>query len=67
MENTIKSGKELIDDFFSEIRNINNLDEKTVELILSLYQNGKLTDINLQNGIQDLLRSELDGLDIDEE
>lgn len=56
MEETIKSGKEVINEFFSEILNIQGVDEKTVEMLVKLYGNDKLTDKNIQN--------ELDGLKI---
>jgi hypothetical protein len=67
MNEKIKSGKELIDDFFSQIKNIKDLDEKTVEAILTLYENGKLTDTNLQNIMNDLLSDELKKLDLNDE
>jgi len=56
MEETIKSGKEVIDEFFSEILNIEGVDEKTVAMLVQLYSDDKLTDTNIQN--------ELDGLKI---
>jgi len=56
MEEIIKSGKEVIDEFFSEILNIEGVDEKTVAMLVQLYSDDKLTDTNIQN--------ELDGLKI---
>ena len=67
MEEKIKSGKELIDDFFSQIKNLQNVDEKTVEVIVSLYKEGKLTDTNLQNEMHNLLVDELNNLDLENE
>jgi len=67
MEEQIKSGKQLIDDFFSQIRNIENIDEKTVNVIVSLYEDGKLTDTNLQNSMQELLDLELNNLELEDE
>ncbi len=59
MDEKIKSGKEVIDEFFSEIYNIENIDKKTVESLLSLYSEGKFTDKNIQNALDELLRDEL--------
>lgn len=59
MSEEIKSGKDVIDEFFSEIYNIDNVDEKTVEAIVSLYGEGKLTDKNIQNALEDLVQQEL--------
>lgn len=59
MSEEIKSGKDVIDEFFSEIYNIDNVDEKTVEALVSLYGEGKLTDKNIQNALEDLVQQEL--------
>ena len=59
MDKEIKSGKDVIDEFFSEIYNIENVDEKTVEALVSLYSEGKLTDKNIQNALEVLVQQEL--------
>lgn len=59
MDKKIKSGKEVIDEFFSEIYNIENIDETTVEALISLYSEGKFTDKNIQNKLDELLQEEL--------
>lgn len=59
MEDKIKSGKDVIDEFFSEIPNIENVDEKTVNAIVQLYSENKLTDKNIQNALDELLQNEL--------
>lgn len=59
MDNKIKSGKEVIDEFFSEIYNIENVDENTVESLIALYSEGKFTDKNIQNALDELLQEEL--------
>lgn len=59
MDKKIKSGKEVIDEFFSEIYNIENIDEKTVESLISLYSEGKFTDKNIQNKLDELLQEKL--------
>ncbi len=60
MSDEIKSGKEVIDEFFAEIMNIEGVDKKTVEKLTSLYSEGKLTDTNIQNVMEKLLQEELD-------
>ena len=59
MSDKIKSGKDVIDEFFAEILNIGGVDEKTVQKLLSLYNEGKLTDTNIQNAMEQLLQEEL--------
>ena len=59
MSDAIKSGKEVIDDFFAEIMNTEGTDKRTVEKLASLYREGKLTDTNIQNAMDQLLQEEL--------
>lgn len=48
-ENKVKSGKEILDDFFKEITSIENVDKTIAESLAELYNNGKLTDKNVVN------------------
>ena len=59
MSDEIKSGKQVIDEFFANIINIEGVDKKTVENLTSLYSKGKLTDIEIQNAMEQLLQEEL--------
>ena len=59
MSDGIKSGKQVIDDFFSEIMNIDGVDKQTVKKLASLYSEGKLTDTNIENAMGQLLQEEL--------
>ena len=54
MTNQVKSGKEILDDFFNEIENIENVEPKIAQLISLLFNVDKLTDINVKNGLQNL-------------
>lgn len=54
MDNKVKSGKEILEDFFHNISNIKNVDKGLAESLASLYQEGKLTDTNLKNELQKL-------------
>ena len=60
MSDETKSGREVIDEFFAEILNIEGVDEKTVKKLVSLYSEKKLTDTNIQNAMEQLLQEELD-------
>ena len=60
MSNELKSGKEVLNEFFAEILNIEGVDEKTVKKLVSLYSEKKLTDTNIQNAMEQLLQEELD-------
>ena len=51
-ENKVKSGKEILDDFFREISSIENVDKTIAESLAELYSNGKLTDKNVVNELQ---------------
>ncbi|MGD1076675.1 MAG: hypothetical protein ABR903_11445 [Thermodesulfovibrionales bacterium] len=59
MNDEIKSGKQVIDEFFAEIMNIEGVDKKTVEKLTFLYSEGKLTDTNIENAMGQLLQEEL--------
>lgn len=59
MDQKTKSGKEVIDEFFEEILTIQGVDKKTVEAIIRLHGQQKLTDTNIQNAMDDLLQEEL--------
>jgi hypothetical protein len=60
MSDEIKTGKEVIDEFFAGIMNIEGVDIKTVEKLTYLHSEGKLTDTNIQNVMEKLLQEELD-------
>jgi len=51
-ENKVKSGKEILDDFFKEISSIENVDKTIADSLAELYTNGKLTDKNVVNELQ---------------
>lgn len=51
-ENKVKSGKEILDDFFKEISSIENVDKTIADSLYELYTNGKLSDKNVINELQ---------------
>ena len=54
MDNQIKSGKDVIDEFFAEILNVEGTDESTVNKLIELYADNKFTDSNIQNALEEL-------------
>jgi len=54
MADKVKSGKEILDDFFNDIEEIENVDTDIAKILSELYQNDKLTDTNVKNELQKL-------------
>jgi len=54
MAEKVKSGKEILDDFFNGIEEIENVDTEIAKILSELYQNDKLTDTNVKNELQKL-------------
>jgi hypothetical protein len=54
MEEKVKSGKEILDDFFDNIEEIENIDKGIAKMLSKLYQDDKLTDTNVKNELQKL-------------
>ena len=52
MDNKVKSGKEILDEFFANISSLEKVDKELAESLASLYQQGKLTDTNVKNEVQ---------------
>jgi hypothetical protein len=50
--NKVKSGKEILDDFFKDISLIENVDKTIADSLAELYNTGKLTDKNVVNELQ---------------
>lgn len=49
MSKEVKSGKEILDDFFANISKIKNVDKELAESLSNLYQQGKLSDTHVKN------------------
>jgi hypothetical protein len=54
MDKKVKSGNEILEEFFTDISNIQNIDNALSESLANLYRQGKLTDTNLKNELQRL-------------
>ena len=59
MNKKIKTGKEVVKEFFVEIKNIEGIDKKTVDKLVELYRDNKFTDSYIQNALEDLKQSEV--------
>jgi len=59
MSDKIKSGKEVIEDFFSEIYNIPNTDQNTIESLVELFIDEKFTEKSIQNALEVRMQKEL--------
>jgi len=53
-ENKVKSGKEILDEFFKQISSIENVDTTIAKSLEQLYESGKLSDKNVVNELQKL-------------
>ncbi len=51
MDNEIKSGKEILDDFFGNVEEIEGVDPQVAAAVKKLYDDGKLTHTNLFNAL----------------
>ena len=49
MTDRIRSGQEVLDEFFTEITNIEDVDQDVANIVINLYREGKLSDTNLFN------------------
>ena len=54
MMEQIKTGKQVIDEFFNELQQLPNVDEKTALIFLTLHRDGKLTAQNIENDLRKL-------------
>jgi len=54
MDDQIKSGREILEGFFSNIGKIKNVDPAIADVICKLYKESKLTSINLSNELNAL-------------
>lgn len=57
MNHKVKSGKEILDEFFEEIKDLENVDNSIAESLSQLYKQGRLTDANLKNTLQNIRES----------
>lgn len=51
MDEQIKSGKEVLDEFFNTLKEVPGVSEDVADVLLTLYQSNKLTASNLTNAL----------------
>jgi len=51
-KNSVKTGKEIVDDFFDTIASIDGIDITIANSLAELYAQGRLTDRNVTNALQ---------------
>ena len=60
MEQKVKSGKEIVSDFFENVENLENVDAEVAKMLVELYKTDKLTDTNVKNELQKLREKDVD-------
>ncbi len=58
MSKHIRSGKEILDDFFGSVEDLPGVDPQIAALVKKLYDNDKLTQTNLTNALAALADAE---------
>lgn len=54
MSDELKSGREILDEFFLKIMDIEGVDKDVAEIVFKLFKEDKLTSTNLTNELQRL-------------
>lgn len=54
MSERVKSGKEILDEFFRELKEIKDVDLNIANSLTELYKEGKFSDANVKNKLQEL-------------
>ena len=65
MTSHVKSGNEILDEFFSELSELPDVDKEIADTLLDLYRKGTLTHRRLANALQELREEETDDEDKD--
>lgn len=65
MTSHVKSGNEILEEFFSELHEIPGVDKDIADVLLTLYRQSKLTQRSLSNALQELLEEEKNDEDKD--
>ena len=66
MMEPIKSGQNLLDEFFADVTGIDGVDPRTANVVMRLFEEGKLTPTNISNELS-LLRESDYGCETDED
>lgn len=55
----IKSGAEIVEEFFRDLPKIEALDKRVVDVLVNLHSENKLTATNFYNALDDLRKTQL--------
>jgi len=58
MTNHVRSGNEIVEEFFSELHELPGVDKVIADMLLELYRKGTLTHRRLANGLLELREEE---------
>ena len=59
MDKPVKSGKEILDDFFNNLLNVQNVDKKLGAELKKMYEEGEFSGANLSNKLDSLREEEI--------
>lgn len=65
MNEEIKSGKQICDNFFRHLKELPNVDEKTANVLIDLHQKDNLTATNISNALLKIRQEVFDAKDKD--
>jgi hypothetical protein len=54
MEKKLKSGKEILDEFFAEIPSVENTDAQITAMLVELHNSDKISEKNIINGLVEI-------------
>lgn len=55
MGNETNSGQQVINEFMASLSQLDNTDERVIQVFVSLHEQGKLTDTNLHNALDQMI------------
>lgn len=63
MTDRIRSGQEVLEEFFTEIASIEGIDNDVANIVINLYREGKLSDTNLSNELMGIREEKISDKD----
>jgi len=60
MATDVKSGKEILDDFFAGLEELQGVDRSIASAVKDLYKEGKLSNSNIENKLAELREQKAD-------
>lgn len=63
MTDRIRSGQEILNEFFTEIASIEGIDNDVANIVINLYREGKLTNTNLSNELMGIRQEKISDKD----